>query len=683
LPGRVASSLWLAWVVALGFLTAGLFGWHLDYFRSPGPQFHTLALIFAPALAAAAWIYAGLRRKALWRWEPAMFGVLIAGAGLIYEPRAALVVAAVFLTCCATGNVALRRLRLKLEHPIDRLTLGFGAGASLLIAALFVAGMLRLFYPATFVVALLAPLVLFRRDVPSIFFDLRALESRWRRASAARHPLAGIAVAFGFVAAICWLMIALAPSIAFDSVAIHLPSILYYAREHALRPVPGLAYSYYPQGIEMLWTMAYGLAGQPGAQLISALFFPLFLLILVRLARECGLDAGAATVAAAGAATLPFLHWSAGVLKNDIALAFFELLALYAFVLWRRLGDFRWIWAGAFFLAQAFGVKYVALFGALPLALLYGYAVRRQSRRWKAGAVAIGILVLFGAYWPVRAWWLTGNPIAPSHLRVTVPGAIQRRPLPAGARALRYIQTPWRLTFHGQDSFESPLPSPAGLLLFAFAPLAILGGRLRPRNSAQWACTIFTAAYLVYWALILTKVRYAIAPFALLAVLIAAWMKSFFDSQEGRLGGVVKASVIGAATYCLLIATLGLMIAGVNAPQLAYFARRLDKPGYLRAAMQAYGAVEFLAGRKAQGPVYAVNDEARGYAPVPWNLRTLWCSHATPCTPERIGDGVKQQRAEYLILPESGVVPDAVLARLGEPERVYRDAHFSVYHLSK
>ena len=185
--------------MALALLTAGVFRWHLDYFSSPGPQFYRLALILVPGLALAAWIYSGIRGKALWRWEPALLAILIAAAALRYEPRACLVAAAVFLSCCATGNFALRRLRLKLENPIDRITLGFGAGAGILITVLFLAGLLRLFYSATFLVILLLPLILFWRETRATLIDLGTLPARWRASDALRHPLTGVAVLFGLV----------------------------------------------------------------------------------------------------------------------------------------------------------------------------------------------------------------------------------------------------------------------------------------------------------------------------------------------------------------------------------------------------------------------------------------------------------------------------------------------------
>jgi len=662
-------------------LTAGVFRWHLDYFRSPGPQFHGLILLFVPALAVFAWVYSALRRAGLWKWEPHALAVLIAGAGLAYEPRASAVIATMFLTCSAIGRFAFRCLRLKLAGPLERISVSFGAGAGLLSVALVLLGMLRLFYASVFLVLLLLPLLLLWRDAWQTLLDLRALFERWRASPDIRHPLVGVAMVFAFVAAVCALMLALAPSIAFDPVAMHLPSIQFYALTHAIRPVPGIDYSYYPQGFEMLWTLAYVLAGESGAQLMSALFFPIFLMLLARLARDCGVDHGAAVLAVVCAATLPFLHWSGSAMKNDLALALFELLALYSVLRWLEDRNFRWILAGAFFLSQAFSVKYVALFGAIPLFLLLAYAIRQQPKPARAAAVVAAILLVFGASWMLRAYLLTGNPVAPAGLAAAA-GSVGRHPPTLTTRWVRFVESPWHVLFDGLDTFESPLPNPAGLLFFAFAPLALLGGRVRPKTRAQLACLIFAGLYLVYWSYVLVKVRYAIAAFGLAAVLVAAWMKSFYDSRAA--GRAVKLSLVGAETYCLLIALMGLMIVDINGPQLSYFAHRLDKPGYLRAAMQAYGAVEFLDRTHADhAKVFGVENLARAYAPDPLDFQAMWCPDDAPCKSKDVVLNAQRNRAEYLILPENGSVPSDVLAELGQPQRVYRDAYFGVYHLPR
>ena len=43
---------------------------------------------------------------------------------------------------------------------------------------------------------------------------------------------------------------------------------------------------------------------------------------------------------------------------------------------------------------------------------------------------------------------------------------------------------------------------------------------------------------------------------------------------------------------------------------------------------------------------------------------------------------IQCNHAEYLILPENDRVPPDVLAKLGHPQRVYRDAYSSVYRLA-
>ena len=190
MPIRTTSLLWLVWVAVLAALTERVFRWHLDYFNSPGPNFHRIALIFVPGVAAAAWVYARLRQRRLWRYEPAALAILVLGACLRYEPRAAAVTAALFLACCALGRFVLGKLGLESDNPIDRVATGFGAGAGLLITALLAIGLLGLFYPLVFIGLLLVPPVVFRREAAETLFDIRAVQELWRRSTEIRHPIA-------------------------------------------------------------------------------------------------------------------------------------------------------------------------------------------------------------------------------------------------------------------------------------------------------------------------------------------------------------------------------------------------------------------------------------------------------------------------------------------------------------
>lgn len=493
--------------------------------------------------------------------------------------------------------------------------------------------------------------------------------------------MAGVAIWFGWIAAACALIVLLAPVIAFDSVAMHLPSVKYYAETHSLQPVPGLDYSYYPQGIELLWTMGYSLAGVAGAQMVSGLFFVVFLLVLMRIARDCGLDGAASVTAAIFAATLPFLHWTGSVMKSDLALALYEAAALIAFLRWLGSRDFRWIVAGCFFLGQAFGVKYIALFAAPPLLLFFAWAAWHDAQRWKKGALAAAVLAVFAMIWPLRAFVLTGNPVAPEKIERATGGSVDPDDREAPVRARHYLRLPWEILFEGdQRAFESPLPNPAGILIAAFVPLGLLTWRLRPRTASQIACLIFATMNFLYWGWVIVIIRYAILPFALTAIPIAAWIKDFWDSG----GRVRKAALILVQTYCLLIATMGLMIIGINGPQIGYFAGRLNREQYLRGAMQAYGAVEFLHHTgNPHATVFGIKNLARAYAPDPHVFSGMWCAFGRPCRTDRVIAKTRASNPEYLIVPEDGTVAREALEQLGSPARVYRDAYFSVYHFPR
>jgi hypothetical protein len=90
-----------------------------------------------------------------------------------------------------------------------------------------------------------------------------------------------------------------------------------------------------------------------------------------------------------------------------------------------------------------------------------------------------GVFLAFGTVWPVRAFWLTGNPVAPERLAVAGGGSLEIHETSLTAKMVKYAEIPYTLIFDGQKSFESPLPNPAGILFFAFAPLLLLTCRRR------------------------------------------------------------------------------------------------------------------------------------------------------------------------------------------------------------
>ncbi len=673
--GRVASFLWVAWVILCGAVTARILSWEVKYFRSPGEQFYKAAQVGVPILVAAVAVYTVLRKKRLWRFEPIVFSAVAVGTALVYEPRAALANIALLLTAYRAGSWAASRARLKLDGPSEQLIVRCGIGFGLLIPLFFVMGFFHLLsiIPILAIVLIAAPVGILKSD---ILRDLRLLNSRWKKSTDFTHPIAGIAVAFGFLALGCALLVVLAPPITFDTLFMHLPSIQVYAKALAIVPIPEIDYSYFPQGGETLWTAAYLLAGPAGIQIQSVLFFAIFLLVVFRIAGECSCSASGAIAGALWAATLPFLHWTGSVVKNDVLMTIFQGLALYAFLRWVRTGAFIWIVAGAFFLAQSFGVKHVALFGAVPLVLLYAYAIWKQPRRLQAAVMAAAVFVIFGTFWAARTYALKGNPVYPMAASQATHGAEGSHGHSATGIVARYAALPGKILFDGIWVFESPLTTPAGVVLFVFFPLALWSLR-DLRSNAAFIAILFAIVYFLYWAFVMSTIRYAILPFSILAIFSAQGAVRFFENRSEK---IIRFSVASLAVYSLLIGILGIMIIEVNAPQIAYFTKRIDRAEYLRRAMRTYRSLEFLqTAAKQDEEIFGVDNCSRAYAPNPVRFQCTLCP-PEGCSASTLNEHFATNQPRFIILPQSESY--AELRKNLERQawtRVYLDEFFAVY----
>jgi hypothetical protein len=693
---------WSAFVLAL---TIGPLLWHLDYFSRPGPQYRLAILLLLGVLGLAAALYPLLRWRALWRWEPRLLVGLALGVALLCEPLGLAVCLWMAAACYAAGAAALARLRLDIASAAARVPLALGAGLGGLVVLLFPLGLAGLYRPWVFALLLAAASAAFRGRLRELGRDLRALDRAWRASSELQSPLAGVAVVFAPVFLAAFLMAALAPAIAYDAVSHHLPAARHYLLRGELTPLPdvpgsysgralfslghSVAYSYYPQSFEELLTAALALGGQPAAQMITPLFFALSLLLMIAVARLCGLSRLGCVVGAAAAATLPFAHWIGAVVKNDFPLAFFELAALYAVLRARRRenGDepgrprtAGWLFLAAFFLGLSFGIKHVALFGAIPLGLLLLDEIRRRRGALRLIVIVGLVFAASGTFWHARTYLLTGSAIYPARAydaSRTVRALDGSRP----SRWTVHVLYPWIAHFDGRKVMESPTANPLGFFLVFFACGWALVRR-RERSRAEAACLFFIVAYYLYWAYIWGVLRYALAP-AWIVVMLTAGRAAAIERQAGR---AVRLALAAALAYGLAFALLPAMVLEVNAPQLAYFSGKLDRAGYLRRALADYGAIEFL--NERAGPadeVLAVNNCASAYAVDPARFRCVRFFSMLPERAQLIGDLVESMEPKYLILP-SDELGDPVRELLRRPDYggpdygapVYRDPAFEV-----
>jgi hypothetical protein len=246
---------------------------------------------------------------------------------------------------------------------------------------------------------------------------------------------------------------------------------------------------------------------------------------------------------------------------------------------------------------------------------------------------------------------------------------------------VRYVQLPWTIVLNGKDSFESPLPSPAGIILFAFLPAGLFYLR-KCRNKAMIACIAFALMYFVYWATILNVLRYAIALFAILALLLAHAATTFYDARNLMAAKLVRGSLLTVEVYCLLLATIAILIIEVNGPQIEYFAHRIDKAGYLRRALPTYGSLEFLQSAGESGGVFGIDNCSRAYAPGPLQFRCTLCVSGH-CNAHDFANEFQKYKPSIVIVPEDLVLQNAVKEAYSNHTLVsiYHDQYFNAYRV--
>jgi len=668
--------LWLAWAAIAVALTSGIVRWHVEYFRSPGAQFYRAAIIGVPLLAAGALAWTRLRTGFLWRYELGAITAIPLAAALLREPRATIVIAALFTSCYCAGRALCERCNWSTDAPAADLAFSVASGFALLHTALFAGGIAGLWYPLWypwfFAVLLLAPLLLFRRNVLRLIQTLLAIFRRWSELTDLRQPVAGILIPFAAILAVCTAVLMLAPTLSWDAMKLHLPLSQYYLQVHALEPKPGLNYSFFPQAAESLFALAWSLGGQPAAQLIAPMFFTLSLLAAWILARDCGADAGEALTGVVLAASLPVLHWAESVPKNDAEVTFFLLMSLVAALRWRAASEFKptefkWVQAGVLFLACGFATKDLALFGAIPLSLVFLPAAWRQSRRLRAFASLAIIFAIVALIWNVRRFVLTGNPISPLAPGIAmVPGWPPDPSL--GGTISRLLRLPWNLHFHGHDFSETVLIAPLGILFIVFWPVSML---TRRPNRAESLCLWFAMTGFLIWGWFSPLVRYAVPYLTVLALLTGMRLARFWRTSSV----ITRASLAAASLWVMTTALCAIMIVEINLPQLRYFVGTIGRDEYLSQALITYPSLVWLRDHTTPAErILGLENCSDVYAP-PFPRYRSNCGFRT-WTASEIENQLSQMHFDFLVMPAGDRPPEQTAVE------VFRDANFAIYRLN-
>jgi|HubBroStandDraft_6_1064221.scaffolds.fasta_scaffold121737_1 hypothetical protein len=651
---------WAAWICVVLAITFRPLLNNLDIFRQVDPNLYLLMLAALGVAVPAAAGYHFIRRRAFWRWEPIVLPIAFVLLCATYSPGGAAVILWMLAAAFATGRFATSKFGIQADLALSTLA-GFGI-FSLLLTVL---GITHAFYPWVFAVLFTIPPVLFWKRFGELATELRAMRSGWLSDPDLTAPQVSIAVFAAIVFAIITAATLLTPAWNGDTVQFHLPLMRVFLSAHALTVPPAIPYGYYPQGFEVLAATAYALAGQIAAQFVNPAFFCLAILLLYRIARCCGVSRSWSAAGVILGVSIPFMHWTGSVTKNDLSLAAYQLGALLCYLRWRETRLFRWLLVSAFFIAMSFDVKHVAIFGAIPWALACAYSLWRQPNKFSRAAALAAVVLGLGLFWEARAYLATGNPFSPSNLSDARSG---QRTGATRKRSLRLLEAAYDVHFHGKFRFSSPTQNPMGITLLLLAPLWLIPrprGTPRQTEAVLW---LYVILYYFSWAFEAAVLRYAVAPVLLLAVLGAARLALF------------PRSLAIAAMAAALLFSLPIVILIEMAPaQIPLFLKQIDGATFLRRTLPPYAAVEFLNQHaSASDSIASIGDYAAAYTLNPANFHLIYFTDGRywPTTVRLL----LQPGDRYLILPNRPNLADLESAARQDHRltRVYQDRDFVV-----
>lgn len=455
------------------------------------------------------------------------------------------------------------------------LSIGTGLGAAGVLVSLL--GVSHKLYAAwifpAFALALVLSAVILRRMPPR-----RAAET-----DVEKTPLWFHVVFIGIV--LIYFVQAFLPPTILDVLVYHLALPKIYAQAHGLVPVPSNAYSFFPQNMEMLYTLGMLAHSWLPANFIHLAFGVLTALIILSLGRR--VSPAAARIAALIFLAHPLVAIEAASALVDLAATFFVAAVLLLLLEQREDPDSDAVLLAALIAGMAAAVKWSAGIYCAPLLFVIAVRDRRPAR-------LAGMLLLCAApllVWLVRNFQMTGNPVYPmlpglfskSPAEIAIARHIQesiRQSSGLGRNAAGFFTTLWNLTMH-EWKYGGPI-TPVFLLFIPFVFLKRLD------RTRYLLLAVLALSYAIWYCFLPMNTRLFMPMFPALALLAAAGYSNLSER-----GGISRFLARGALSVCFLLFA-AVSVAG-NTGFLTGI-RSLassDRASYLRANVPSYPITEW------------------------------------------------------------------------------------------
>ena len=300
------------------------------------------------------------------------------------------------------GRLLLRRLRLPFD-PWERLLFSFLCGAPCLSTFVCLLSVVHAAYPLVFLSAGAALILwaVFDPVHPAVSKPLPPLSRSWKYL---------LIVAFS-----CYLFVyflnALAPEVSPDGAGYHLGNVARDLRQNGFVWSYRSMYSAFPQGMEMLFLVAFAFGRHSAAAIVHFTFLAALPALILCYGRRFGL-ARAAAFAAVLVLASPLFGVVGTSAYDDVALVTCSFAVFYCLEVWDEHKLFNLLILSGILSGYCFALKYTGGL-ALLLALLWcsrADDMRQRLRQWIAVLAPASLVAL---PWLLRNWFWLANPLAP------------------------------------------------------------------------------------------------------------------------------------------------------------------------------------------------------------------------------------------------------------------------------
>jgi hypothetical protein len=384
------------------------------------------------------------------------------------------------------GMIVLNRLSLFPHSDLDIALLGTGLGFGFLgLAVLFLglAGLLQpsLFYALAIVLTLLT--------APKLLPFIRSV----RFPTPSRLVGAYLILTIGLA-----LFIALLPPTSWDALFYHLKGPKLYLEAGRIRPGIDIPHLNFPSLFEMLFMSAMAMRGDVAAKLLHFAFSFMLAGLVYATARD-HLQVKNNWISVIFLYATPMVLLLAGWAYNDLALAFYQLAALYALLHWQRNRHGQWLVLGGLLCGFALSLKYTSFVAPLIFTGILVWEFRQ--RLIQVGRPLLLLIIptlLIASPWYLKNLFFTGNPVYPFVLNGRFWDDFRAMAFAGNGTGLGFdpialLRLPHDLTLGLQDASQD---GPTGPFYLIFLPL-LLFYALSPQRKH----TLLAFRYLLLFAL--------------------------------------------------------------------------------------------------------------------------------------------------------------------------------------